>query len=156
LAIYAVPLLVALVATVNFSDRYWSFMFETLLVGLAAWRATVAYRRPATPLVRAQLKWVFWALIALLAAVLLFLVLPFLATGGSPTLSFAAVTAAWALTPLAIAFAVLRYRLFEVDLVLRATLLYPLLAVLLVGGYLAISFLLGRLAALALGPGAAA
>jgi hypothetical protein len=154
LALYAVPILVALVATIDFSDRYWSFMFETLLVGLAAWRAAGAYRRPATPLVRAQLRWVFWALIALLIAVLIFLVAPFLATGGIPALSFAAVSAAWALSPLAIAFAVLRYRLFEVDLVLRATLLYPLLAALLVGGYVAIAFLFGRLAALALGPAA--
>src|SRR5262249_8170758 len=128
----------------------------TLLVGLAAWQAAGAYRHPASPLARAQLKWVFWALMALLSAVLLFLVLPFLASGGIPPLSFAAVSAAWVLTPLAIAFAVLRYRLFEVELVLRATLLYPLLAVLLVGGYLAISFLLGRLAALALGPAAGA
>jgi DNA-binding CsgD family transcriptional regulator len=64
-----------------------------------------------------------------------------------PALMTTLVSAAWLVFPISLGFAILRYRLFEVDRVVRASILWGLLAALLLGCYLAIVALGGRLAA---------
>ncbi len=97
-----------------------------VLVGLlcgALFALESSYRRPSTPLARAQLGWIRWGLAVgagtTLLARLAMLVVPDLV----PALMSTLVSAAWLVFPISLGFAVLRYRLFEVDRVVRASIL---------------------------------
>jgi serine phosphatase RsbU (regulator of sigma subunit) len=130
----------------------------SLLVFLVCTAASVGllvngYVRPATPLARPQLQWILLAQAALLIAVVVFSAV-ILLFEEQPPLSRASFYAVASLTPLAIAFAVLRYRLFDVGLVVRLSVTYALLTALLIGGYLATSFVLSQIA-VAFAPSAA-
>jgi serine phosphatase RsbU (regulator of sigma subunit) len=152
LLLYAVPLGIALILTVG--PLPWAA--ASLLVFLVCTLTSVGllvrgYLRPATALARPQLQWILWAQSALLVGVLMFSLLVLL-TGEQPPLTRATIYAVSSLTPLSIAFAVLRYRLFDVRLVVRQSVVYTLLTTLLVGGYFVTAFVLSHVA-VALVPG---
>ena len=157
LALYCLPLGLAAVLFALHQSPVALLWSSIALVGLAAIGALAhAYVRPATPIARAQVRWI---VTAVLIVVLVFLAGPVLETfsGGRVVLiGWLTTVSVVGLFYVALALAVLRYRLFDVNLVLRATLLYPLLVALLVAGYVATSFALGWLAARLLGDTAAA
>jgi signal transduction histidine kinase len=121
----------------------WFVVFPPMLgVVLAAFGALArSWWRAPTRLERAQLKWVLWGLGITLAALVAIPLFP-AATGGRAQSSVPVVSAAaWAVFPLSLAIAILRYRLWDVDLVIGRTLLYGaltacvvLIYVLVVGG----------------------
>ncbi len=119
-----------------------------VLIGEAAIFAVVQlyrYRRVSSPIERQQTKWVVFG-IALPSAVfvggsVLYLIFPALAEPGSPygspyQLALAAVNTFLPLfIPLSFGFAMLRYRLWDIDILINRTLVYGMLTVILTGVY---------------------
>jgi hypothetical protein len=105
--------------------------------------------RRSTGMERLQMKW----LTSAAAAVALIYLLTMLvsinsAWGGATTPTWMlflqnASFASFALIPIAIGFAILRYRLYDIDLVINRTLVYGLLTALLVGVYVVLAVGLG-------------
>lgn len=129
------------------------------LVGLAsvALAQLYRYRRVSTPLQRQQTKWVVLGLAAPIAALVggSVLALLFPAFGGQGSLI--SLTANWSslaliCVPLSFGFAILRYRLWDIDAIINKALVYGSLTVLLAGVYAILVVGLGSLAALITGP----
>lgn len=119
----------------NWPPVLWALLF---LFGLASGLVAqiVRYRSVSAPEQRQQTKWVVLgfaiAILGFTAIVILLFALPLLAPVGLNPLAFAmAVTAAFYLSqlcvPLCIAFSILRYRLWDIDLLVNRTLVYSIL-----------------------------
>jgi hypothetical protein len=105
------------------------FLFLGSGVGSQVYR----YRALSTPLQRQQTKWVLLALLVVFAVLLFLFMLGFLTTDTinpdsslAPALLFLSSSAIFVmgLIPLSIAFAILRYRLWDVDVIIRRALVY--------------------------------
>jgi hypothetical protein len=122
-----------------------------LLVGSQIYR----YRRVSDPIQRQQTKicvFAFAAMITIISGVLLpGLVTPALLEGGSLYTIVASIinTHALLLGPVALVIAVLRYRLFDIDVIINRTLVYGSLTILLAAVYVGSVIGLQQLAALA-------
>src|SRR6266540_1852457 len=127
-----------------------AFAVTNLAVVVGAASLVVRFRR-ARGTERQQLRWV--ALAAALAAPGSVVLLAAAAMGASPDLLGWVAGSSFAILPLAIGAAVLRYRLYDLDRIVSRTLAYGLLTVLLGGGYaglvLGLGQLLGRSSSLA-------
>jgi hypothetical protein len=97
------------------------------------------YRRAAT-VERAQLRWLLLA--GVLVALGALAAIAVETAGGSSDASNAIVTLSLASVPVAMGVAILRHRLYDVDLVLNRTLVYGVLTATLAGAYLAAVLLL--------------
>ena len=102
------------------------------------------------PAARAQLKWVTYGVSVGVVGQLLATASAAL-SGSGPLLTGTAATSLWVPTWAGIAFAVLRYRLFEMDLIIRRTLVYALLSALVAGLYTASITLVQRVTIAATG-----
>jgi len=122
--------------------------FLTALIAATAVALLYSYVRPPSALARAQIKWIVWAMTVCAVAFGLWGVVGVLPRWGATALACT--------FPIAISFAVLRYRLFDVHIVVRATVAWSLLAGLLVAAYLALGYVGGRAAAALVGPASAA
>ena len=122
-------------------DPGFGYLALGMLSLLALASLVVRYRRADVEL-RAQLKWLLYA-VALLVG---WLVVVILGTGGEGS---AAIDLAYALAlagiPVAAAVAILRYRLFDIDVVISKTLVYGALAVFVTVVYLALVVGIGAL-----------
>jgi hypothetical protein len=108
-----------------------------LATGLAAVLSLAFRYRRARAAERAQLKWLVYAGGLILAAVLAQF-LPGQVMGGgnaASNLENAIISGAFALVPIAIGIAVLRYRLYDIDRVISRTLAYAIITGLLAGVY---------------------
>jgi hypothetical protein len=113
----------------------------TLAVVVGAASLVVRFRR-AHGVERQQLRWVAWAAaVAVLGAVV---ALGGLAVGATAVVTWA-ISSTFAVMPLAIGAAILRYRLYDLDHIISRTLAYGLLTVLLGGGYAGVVLGLGQL-----------
>ena len=111
-------------------------MFGLVLVAMSS---LVPRFRRAGPVERRQLTWFLYATVVNAAILVLDLVFGVLPEG----LTTAVVSAAgFALLPVAVGVAVLRYRLFEIDRIVSRTVSYGLLSAALVGLYLLVVALL--------------
>ena len=115
-----------------------------------------SYWLAPTPLARAQIQYILMALVIGLVALILGPIMEIVTDGEWQVLPNAIAIAAWALFPLAAGVAVLRYRLFDIRVVLRATLVYSLLTVAVIGEFFLILFGISHAAVWAAGPDAAA
>lgn len=95
----------------------------TLVGAIAALGSVIARYRSADPTTRAQLRWFGFAA-ALFSGLLIGVLLVFGMTS-DPSL-VATLSAAHSLFPLAILIAVLRYRLYDIDVIIHRTLVYGL------------------------------
>ena len=114
-----------------------------VLLVVAAAGAVISLRvryRGASSTERGQLKWLTYAGALMGVGVLASTAIE--ATGGPPDLSNAIVTLALASVPAAIGVAILRHRLYDVDVVINRTLVYGGLTAALAGAYLATVLLL--------------
>jgi hypothetical protein len=115
--------------------------FTTLAVVVGAGSLVVRFRR-ARGVERQQLRWVAWAAtLAVLGAVV---ALGGLAVGATAVVNWA-ISTCFAVLPVALGAAILRYRLYDLDRIISRTLGYGLLTVLLGGGYAIVVLGLGQL-----------
>jgi cytochrome b subunit of formate dehydrogenase len=115
--------------------------FTTLAVVVGAASLVVRFRR-ATGVERQQLRWVASAAaLAVLGAVV---ALGGVAVGATAVVTWA-ISACFAVLPVSIGAAILRYRLYDLDRIISRTLTYGLLTLLLGGGYAAVVLGLGQL-----------
>jgi hypothetical protein len=113
----------------------------TLAVVVGAASLVVRFRR-ARGVERQQLRWVAWAAaVAVLGAAV---ALGGLAVGATAVVTWA-ISISFAVLPLALGAAILRYRLYDLDHIISRTLGYGLLTLLLGGGYAAVVLGLGQL-----------
>jgi MFS family permease len=111
------------------------------LVGsLAALRARYRAGRPDE---RQQLKWLLYAGALVLTGVLVSLPIESLAGETGVNLSNAITSVTVAALPVAMGIAILRHRLYDIDLVIRRTLVYGVLTATLAATYLALVLLIG-------------
>jgi signal transduction histidine kinase len=151
LAYLLVPVFLCLPSTSPYSPVRWPpVLLASLFLGVAfAWgfAQLYRYRRVSTIIQRQQTKWiVFGMLVAMLwdvSNVLLPLVLPGSAHPVFIDLSEVTFPIFWFLIPGTIGFAVLRYRLWDIDLIINRTLVYGLLTVSVLGLYLLVVVGLG-------------
>jgi signal transduction histidine kinase len=97
-------------------------------------------RTAADPVSRAQIRWIMWGSLVVLAVAIPGYVLP-LAFTGEPYIPHPVIMLLTLFIPLVLGLAVLRYRLFDIEIIVNRTLVYGSLTAILVGLY----FLLVRL-----------
>jgi len=107
------------------------------LAGLFAVAAVVfwnTYRRAHTPILRQQLKWVTRGTILAVTPFTLFYVIPFLA-GALPSTLMTVSAFSLVFLPLTFGYAIVRYRLMDVDIIFKRGMAYTLAAAAIVGLY---------------------
>lgn len=110
-----------------------------------------AYRASSSRVERNRIKWVFAGLVAGLGPFLILYQLP-RGFGAAPLLGEEAASAFFILLPLAMAVAILKYRLLDIDLIISRSVAYSLLTMLTVAVYLLFVEGLKRLSDVLTGP----
>ncbi|HZB89691.1 MAG TPA: ATP-binding protein [Terracidiphilus sp.] len=109
--------------------------YDAAFYVLAAALFLNSYRRASTPLLRQQLKWLTrGALLAVLPFTLLY-ALPFLFDVSMPALLTKLAGLSLVFLPLTFAWAIVRYRLMDTDLIFKRGVAYTLATALLLGAY---------------------
>ena len=125
-----------------------------IALGTAVYSQVYRYRRASSPVQRQQIKWVVFGISAALAAffAMTLVLLAFAPTPASPGALLAHLIGftfvgylVMLLIPVSIGIAMLRYRLFDVDLVINRTLVYGALTATVVGLYVLVVGGLGEL-----------
>jgi PAS domain S-box-containing protein len=116
--------------------------FYIAVMSLAAFAGFVAsYRKARTITVKKQTKWIVWGTGFGTAPFALFYAVPYL-VGVQPSLALELSVVPLALIPLSFAYAIVKYRLMDVEVLFKRGVVYTLASATVVGLYLAI-FLLG-------------
>jgi hypothetical protein len=153
-----IPILAGAVPTALFPDSSaspedWSALAYTLLLATLLLTGVFAqiyrYRRVSSRTQRHQTKWVIFgftvALAGYLAVISAQVLFPSLEPGSAADLlGIAATLGFMLLIPSSIAFAVLRYRLYDIDLIINRTLVYGVLTATLSAVYLGIIVVLQK------------
>ena len=139
----------------NTSVSLLSNLLSLTVLAILAVVQIYRYRHLSSPLQRQQTKWVVFGIAVPIAfyvsGTALHLMFPALADLGSPggsryQLAFAALNSFVPLfIPLSFGFALLRYRLWEIDIIINRTLVYGALTALIVGVYVLVVGLLSTL-----------
>ena len=146
LLVYGAPLAipVALVTGLTSDFSLVFFNFSALLV--AALVALVhSYWRSSTPLVHAQLKWIALGFLIFVTAFVLEAIVPATTGGRVQVLPPLVYLIALALFPLSLGLAILRYRLWDIDIIINRALVYAALTGALLAVYFGGVVLLGGL-----------
>ena len=117
----------------NGSHVSWALALAQVFVIMVA--GTRSYLTARDPTHRAQLRWIMWTAVIGAAVAIPGYVLPLLMTG-RPILSHPLLMLGLAVLPVVLAVVILRYRLFEIDVLVRRTLVYGTIVVLLGAMYL--------------------
>jgi signal transduction histidine kinase len=122
-------------------------LFATGLVGTTLLAQVYRYRWVSGPSQRQQTKWVVLGIVAALGGSCALLLLSHIVQSGllSSLVGNTAYYLLMLLIPLSIAVAVLRYRLYDIDLLINRTLVYGALSVIVVGLYVLVVASLGAL-----------
>jgi hypothetical protein len=125
-----------------------AFLGTFLAVGFAiAWSLFYNIRRSHDPVARVQYRWLALGLVVGLGPYFLWPVLPIFQDMGTRGLLNAATTLLSILLPVALAIGILRYRLFDIDVIIRRTTSYAILTGLLLLVYFGSVVVLQRLLA---------
>jgi signal transduction histidine kinase len=129
-------------------SRIGSFILSAcVVVGICG--QIYRYRRVATPLMRQQIKWIGLGMLGMvIGGIISGLVVPFPASMGDTPLStrvlaFSIFTIGWACFPVALTFAILRYRLWNIDIVVSRALVYGGLTAIIMAIYVLLVSSLG-------------
>jgi len=129
----------------------WLYVLENLvLYGAIIFSQIYRYRRVSTPVQRLQTKWVVFGGTVTLGVFIGLLVISLLVISFVPSLNNTLFfTEVWAilpiaalLIPLSIGFSILRYRLYDIDVLINRTLVYGTLTILLALFYFGLIFAL--------------
>ncbi len=130
----------------------WLHLLMTLIIyGAILYSQIYRYRRVSTPVQRQQTKWVILGVTVAIGVVIGILAITYLISSNVNSNSFGALIfsiiwpAALLLIPLSIGFSILRYRLYDIDLLLNRTLVYGLLTACVISLYILVVVLLGTL-----------
>jgi signal transduction histidine kinase len=127
----------------------WLYLLENLvLYGAIVFSQIYRYRRVSTRVQRQQTKWVVFGGTVTLGVFIGLLVISFVVTSFVPSLNNTLFfTEVWAifhivalLIPLSIGFSILRYRLYDIDILINRTLVYALLTASTLGLYVLVVF----------------
>ncbi len=116
----------------------WSQMLYLTLFFI--WAAAIlwdSYRRSNTPLQRQQMKWITGGTVLAITPFTLFYVIPFLA-GALATPWMKASVLSLVFLPLTFGYAIVRYRLMDVDIIFKRGVAYTLATAAIVGAYFAV------------------
>ncbi|MFZ3266492.1 MAG: ATP-binding protein [Terriglobales bacterium] len=119
----------------NLNRIHWAYL--TLFFVSAAVVLWNNYRHASTPILRQQLKWITRGTVLAIAPFTLFYVLPYL-FGAMPSLPMKVTVLSLGLLPLTFGYAIVRYRLMDVDLIFKRGMAYTLAAAAIAGGYFAV------------------
>ncbi|MGB9491967.1 MAG: PDZ domain-containing protein, partial [Terriglobales bacterium] len=118
----------------NLNRVHWGYLaIYFVSAAVVLWRN---YRQTTAPILRQQLKWITRGTVMAIAPFTLFYVLPYLA-GAMPSLAMKASVLSLGLLPLTFGYAIVRYRLMDVDLIFKRGMAYTLAAAAIVGTYFA-------------------
>jgi len=124
-------------------DRFWMALLTTAYLASGVVLGN-AFRRAEDPVVRQQLKWLRNGVLYGFGPFALFYALPYvLSLPMSPYLNYAVVTLP--LIPLTIAYAIVRYRLMDVDVIFRRGYAYTLATLCVLAAFYSIVFSVGSL-----------
>jgi len=125
-------------------DRVWTvFLSGTYLFG--GWVLHRAYRRVQDPMVRQQMKWLRnGAILGALPFAAVYAV-PYGILGAIPSLYMDAAVLSFVLIPVAWAYAIVRYRLMDVDIIFQQGYVYTLATICVLGIFYALIFWVGRM-----------
>ena len=131
----------------------WLKLLLTLVIyGAIVYSQIYRYRRESTPVQRQQTKWVILGVavaIAVIIGILAFNLLLPSNINSNAFVEFIVTAIIWPaallLIPLSIGFSILRYRLYDIDLLINRTLVYGTLTVLLAAVYFGLIFALQAL-----------
>ena len=118
----------------NLNRIHWAYLaLYFVSAAVVLWRN---YRQTTAPILRQQLKWITRGTVMAIAPFTLFYVLPYL-LGAMPSLTMKASVLSLGLLPLTFGYAIVRYRLMDVDLIFKRGMAYTLAAAAIVGTYFA-------------------
>ncbi|MGO9010340.1 MAG: ATP-binding protein [Bryobacteraceae bacterium] len=125
-------------------DRIWVpfTVLPYLLGGLAV---SLTYRKAEDPIVRKQLKWLRNGTFFAMVPYAVLYVLPY-AFGAVPSANLRLSVLSVVLLPVSLAYAIVRYRLMDVDILFRRGYAYTLATICVLAGFYLIVFTLGSLA----------
>ena len=119
--------------------------YDALFYILAALLFLRSYSRATTPLLRQQLKWVTRGTLLAVLPFTLFYAVPYLLQLNPPQLLTNLAGLSLVFLPLTFAWAIVRYRLMDTDLIFKRGVAYTLATGLLLGGYFGIIALISVL-----------
>jgi hypothetical protein len=125
-------------------NRIW-VLFTVVPYLLGGIAASVAFRKAEDPIVRKQLKWLRNGTFCAMLPYTVFYVLPY-ALGAVPSGNLRLAVLSVVLLPLSLAYAIVRYRLMDVDILFRRGYAYTLATICVLAGFYLIVFTLGSLA----------
>lgn len=119
----------------NLNRVHWAYMTVFFVsAAVVLWRS---YRQATTPILRQQLKWITRGTVMAIAPFTALYVVPYLLER-MPSLAMKASVLSLGLLPLTFGYAIVRYRLMDVDLIFKRGMAYTLAAAAVVGAYFAI------------------
>ena len=119
----------------NLNRVHWAYL--TVFFVSAATVLWHNYRQAATPILRQQLKWIMRGTVLAITPFTAFYVLPYL-FGAMPSPAMKVTVLSLGLLPLTFGYAIVRYRLMDVDLIFKRGMAYTLAAAAIAGGYFAV------------------
>ncbi|MFZ3339835.1 MAG: ATP-binding protein [Terriglobales bacterium] len=118
----------------NLNRVHWAYLTIFFVsAAVVLWRS---YRQAATPILRQQLKWIMRGTVLAITPFTVFYVLPYL-FGYMPSTAMQVTVLSLGLLPLTFGYAIVRYRLMDVDLIFKRGMAYTLAAAAIAGGYFA-------------------
>ena len=119
----------------HLNQLHWAYMTIFFVsAAMVLWRN---YRLATAPILRQQLKWITRGTILAITPFTLGYVLPYL-FGAMPSLPMKVTVLSLGLLPLTFGYAIVRYRLMDVDLIFKRGMAYTLAAAAIVAAYFAI------------------
>src|SRR5439155_25053528 len=124
-------------------DRLWMSYLGIYFIAAAA-VLLHSYREAKRPILRQQLKWLTRGTILAITPFTLFYVIPYL-MGILPTTAMKVSVLSLGILPLTFGYAIVRYRLMDVDLIFKRGMVYTLAAGAIAGAYFTLVGLVGLL-----------
>jgi hypothetical protein len=125
-------------------NRIW-VLFTVVPYLLGGFAVSLAYRKAEDPIVRKQLKWLRNGTFCAMLPYTVFYVVPY-ALGAVPSGNLRLAVLSVVLLPLSLAYAIVRYRLMDVDILFRRGYAYTLATICVLAGFYLIVITLGNLA----------